>query len=133
MAAARRWDERFDRLNQLALVYEVSVTPFFEADYLAEFYDFYRVKDRHPRLIPAEGDFRQSLKDLCGERGWEAIAAETEGLFGPPKRVMVFDDAEKLRQSLGGPRGCVGWFFVFDLMFCEFGDFTLCYICGTNN
>ena len=73
------------------------------------------------------------MKDLCGERGWEAIAAETEGLFGPPKRVMVFDDAEKLRQSLGGPRGCVGWFFVFDLMFCEFGDFTLCYICGTNN
>ena len=124
-----------EELDKLAMLYEVSVSPFFEKDYLTEFYDFYRIRNRKAKLIPSEKDLDGSLRDLSGEYRWKEIAEKTKSLFGLPERIMVFsiDDLEHLKDELGGRRGCSGFFFVFDVMFCEYDGYTLCFICGTNN
>ena len=33
------WNEKLDRLDELAMGYEVAVIPLYEEDYLKEFYD----------------------------------------------------------------------------------------------
>ena len=47
--------------------------------------------------------------------------------------MTVFDNNVKLREELEGPDGLSPFFFVFDLMFCEYGEYTLCFISGSNN
>ena len=128
-----KWFDKLDLLNETAMGYEVGVTPLFEADYLKEFYDFFEIKDRSPRLIQSEDDFAESLRNLSGEYRWEASAEKTEELFGLPYRITFFDDITGLKEELGGPNGLSSFFFVFDIMFCEYEGFTLCFICGTNN
>ncbi len=127
--------EKTHDLGDLAMDYEVAVKPLFEEDYLKEFYDFYEIKDRKPELVTSEQGLDESLKDLNGEYRWEAIAEKTRSLFGLPVRIKVFkiEDLEGLKEELGGPRGLSSFFFVFDLMFCEYEDFTLCFISGSNN
>ena len=127
--------DKAEELDELAMLYEVSVMPLFEKDYLKEFYDFYRIRNRKAKLIPSEEDLDGSLRDLSGEYRWKEIAEKTKSLFGLPERIMVFsiDDLEHLKDELGGRRGCSGFFFVFDVMFCEYDGYTLCFICGTNN
>lgn len=129
----QQWHEKLDLLDELAMGYEVAVIPLYEKDYLKEFYDFYRIKNRKAKLIPSEEGFEETLKGVSGEYRWEEIAEETERLFGLPERVTVFDDDTKLRDALGGRRGLSPFFFVFDMMFCEYGEFTLCFLCGSNN
>ena len=86
------------------------------------------------RLVPADCDFDEALRNVSGEYRWEAIAEAAKRLFGLPDRIMVFDGATAdLREALGGRRGLSPFFFVFDMMFCEYPECTLCFMSGTNN
>lgn len=127
--------DKVDILNEVSMGYEVSVIPFFEKDYMKEFYDFYEIKNRAPKPVPLEEDFDECIKLLSGEYRWEEIAEKVKSLFGLPKRSLFFeeDGILALRDELDGPDGLAPFFFVFDIMFCEYDDYTLCYICGTNN
>lgn len=133
MIADREWNEKLGVLDDLAMGYEVAVIPFYEKDYLPEFYDWYRIKDRKAKLVPSEDGFEETLRDVSGEYRWEAIAEKAKDFFGLPCRVMLFDDDARLRDELGGPRGLSPFFFVFGMMFCEYEGFTLCYMSGSNN
>ena len=125
--------EKCSRLDKLSMDYETSVQLLPGSGYLEAFWDFYEIKNRTQSLIPAEGDFREALRELSGDDVWEPIAKLTEALFGAPERVLVFEDNAALRNELEGPEGFGPFFFIFDLMFCEYGDYTLCFISGTNN
>ena len=127
------WNEKLDRLDELAMGYEVAVIPLYEEDYLKEFYDLYEIKNRKPKLIPAEEGFEEMLRAVSGEYRWEEIAALAKRFFGLPRRITAFDDDAKLRDALGGRRGLSPFFFVFGMMFCEYCGFTLCFLSGTNN
>ena len=133
MIADKDWKAKLKLLDDLAMRYEVAVKPLYEEDYLKEFYDFYEIKNRRAKLVPAEEGFEETLKNVSGEDSWEAIAEKTESLFGLPVRVTVFDNNAKLREELEGPEGLSPFFFVFDLMFCEYREYTLCFISGSNN
>ena len=108
--------DKTDLLNVVSMKYEVSVVPFFEQDYLKEFFDFYQIRNRDLRLIPSEDDFDEALKNLSGEYRWQAIAEKTKELFGLPSQITVFVDNKDLIEELGGPKGLSGFFFVFDLI-----------------
>ena len=133
MFADKDWKAKLKLLKDLAMRYEVAVKPLYEKDYLKEFYDFYEIRKRKEKLVPAEEGFEETLKNVSGEYRWEAIAEKTKSLFGLPLRVTVFDDITKLRDEMEGPEGLAPFFFVFDLMFCEYGEYTLCFISGSNN
>ncbi len=133
MIAGKDWKAKLKLLDDLAMRYEVAVKPLYEEDYLKEFYDFYEIKNRKAKLVPAEEGFVETLKNVSGEYRCEAIAEKTKSLFGLPLRVTVFDDDTKLKDELEGPEGLAPFFFVFDLMFCEYGEYTLCFISGSNN
>ena len=53
------WFETLRPLEELAMGYEVAVFPLFAQDYLQEFYDWFRIRDRDRRakLIPSEDTF----------------------------------------------------------------------------
>ena len=133
MIADKDWKANLKLLNDLAMQYEVGVKLLYEKNYLKEFYDFYEIRNRKAKLVPAEEGFEEILKNVSGEYRWEAIAEKTKSLFGLPLRVTVFDDITKLRDEMEGPEGLAPFFFVFDLMFCEYGEYTLCFISGSNN
>ncbi len=133
MIADKNWFDELDQLDDLSMGYEVAVIPLFAEDYLKEYYDFYKIKNRKPKLIPSEEDFDGALREVSGEYRWEAIAEKAKSLYGLPTRVMVFDDDTQLRESLGGRRGLSPFFFVFGMMFCEYEGFTLCFLSGSNN
>lgn len=78
-------------------------------------------------------DFYQSLTEVSGEKCCADIAKEAESLFGLPERVMIFDDPGAVTDEMGGVKGLGPFYIVFDLMFCEYKDYTVCYISGTNN
>ncbi len=99
------WDERFDLLDDFSMGYETAVVPMFSDDYLQEFYDFYRIRNRQPKLIPSEGSFHETLKEVSGDNCWRPIAEKTELLLGLPDRVTVFEDDEDLREEMGAPPG----------------------------
>lgn len=125
--------EKCSRLDKLSMYYETSVQLLPGSGWLEAFWDFYEIKNRTQRLIPAEGDLREALRELCGDDVWEPIARLTEELFGLPERVLVFEDDAALRDELEGPDGLGPLFFFFGILFCEYGSFTLCFISGTNN
>ena len=133
MVGDKDWLEQLYALDDLAMGYEVAVIHLLEDDYLSEFYDLFEVRGREARLVPSDEGFEQTLRAVCGERRWEVIAQRTEGLYGLPSRVMVFDDVAGLKDELEGPDGLAPFFFVFDLMFCEYEGFALCFMSGTNN
>ena len=125
--------EKVNILDDLAMKYEVAVIPLFEEDYLKEFLDFYEIKNLDLKLVPSEDDLDEALKNLSGEYRWEEIAEKTKSLFGVPDRIMVLEDDRSLKEELEGPDGLAPFFFVFDLMFCEYEEYTMCFLCGTNN
>ena len=84
-------------LDELAMGCETAVQPLLAEDYVKEFYDFYRIRDRKRKLIPSEDIFEQALMEVSGYDVWRPISEETERLFGLPKRVMVFDDVLRVR------------------------------------
>ena len=133
MIADPTLNEKAAALDELAMLYETAVTIFPAADYAAEFCRFFAVKARGLKLIPAPNGFFDALKEVCGDDGWQPIAQKTESLFGLPKRVTVFENDAAVKEELEGPDGLGPFFFIFDLMFCEYDGFTLCFISGTNN
>lgn len=133
MLADRDLLRKAAELDELAMGYETAVQPLLAEDYVKEFYDFYRIRNRKRKLIPSEDIFERALMEVSGYDVWRPIAEKTESVFGLPKRVMVFDDDADLREELGGRRGLGPFFFVFGIMFCEYDGFTLCFISGTNN
>ena len=120
-------------LDDLTMKYEVAVHALSQNDYLKEFYDFYEIKDRSAKLITSPDSFHETLKELGGDDVWRHIAGDTEYLFGEPNGVRIFEDVGKLTDELDGPDGLAPFFFVFDIMFCEYDGFTLCFMSGTNN
>ena len=124
---------KVDRLDELAMGYETGVIDLYEDDYLTEFYTFYEIKNRNLKLIPSPEGFYEAMNDVSGYTRGEPIAREAERLFGLPKRIMVFEDSRTLVEELGGRWGLGPFFFVFDVMFCEYEGFTLCFLSGTNN
>ena len=120
-------------LNELTMSFEVSVQALYAEDYLTEFYDFYEIRNRQHQLVPSPDSFHDALKELSGDGVWRRIAEYTEYLFGEPKRVTVFDDVGDVIGELEGEDGLAPFWFVFDLMFCEYDGFTLCFISGSNN
>ena len=129
-----KWDDRWRELNTFAMEHEIAVAPFTGADYLQEFLDFYEIRNsRDAKLVPSDGGLYKGLEDLAGEESGNAVAVETERLYGLPSGVSFFEDGKKLMEELEGPDGLAPFFFVFDIMFCEYDGFTLCFICGSNN
>lgn len=133
VALDKNLSEKLKDLNELAMVYETGVKLFFEKNYLKEFYDFYEIKTRKNRLLVSPCAFEETLKEVSGDDCWKPIADKVKSLFGIPVRVMVFDDVRSLKEELGGPEGLSPFYFVFDLVFCEYEDYTLCFISGSNN
>lgn len=133
MTPDRKLTDRISDLNELAMVYETGVSLFSGKDYLKEFYDFYEIRSRKEKLVPSPCTFEETLKDVSGDDCWKPIADKTKSLFGIPGRIMVFENVRDLQEELGGPDGLSHFYSVFDLMFCEFGDYTLCFISGSNN
>ena len=125
--------EKVDRLDDLAMYYETAVQLFPAAGWLETFFDFYEIKHRDLKLIPAEGGFRETLREVSGDDVFSPIADLTEELFGTPERVLVFEDSSALCDELDGPDGLGPLFFIFGVMFCEYEGFTLCFLSGTNN
>ena len=125
--------EKCSRLDKLSVYYETAVQLLPGSGYLEAFLEFYEIKNRELELIPAEGSFREALRELSGDDVWEPIARQTEALFGTPERITTVGELEALREELDGPDGFGPFFFNFDLLFCEYGTFTLCFISGTNN
>lgn len=127
--------EKTKRLNELAMRYETAVLDFPKEGYLDAFYRFYEMKDRSRELAPSELCFLETLQETVGTDSAGPVAAETERLFGMPKRVLVFEDPKPVAEELEGEggQGPGPFFFIFDLMFCEFKDCTLCFISGSNN
>lgn len=125
--------EKVRLLDELAMEKEVCVQAFDIENYLTEFYDFYEIKNRKQSLIRSPKNFDMTLKELAGDEVWLPIAESAESLFGEPERVMIFDDYSALIGELEGEDGLGPFFFVFDIMFCEYDGFALCFISGTNN
>ena len=121
-------------LDDFAMYYETAVLFLEEENYLEEFYHLFFFKNREQNLIPFEEHFLDAFMELCGSRGGKSIADKTESLFGRPKRMMVFENVAPVIEELEASSDGWGPFYsVFDLMFCEYEGFTLCFIAGSNN
>ncbi len=125
--------DKAEMLDRLAMEYETSVYVFSADNYLNEFYDFFEIKNRKQKLISSPNTFHEALKELSGDDVWQRIAEKTEALFGVPTNVSIFEDDTVLKDEMEGPDGLAPFFFVFDMMFCEYDDFSLLFISGTNN
>ena len=125
--------EKIWKLGNLAMECEVAVIPFSSGGYLGEIYRYNNIRNRDQKLIPASDSFRAELKELGSYDGWREIIEQTKGCFGMPNDIKVFEDAPVLINELEGPFGLAPFFFVDDMIFCEYDDFTLCFISGTNN
>ena len=121
-------------LDDFAMEYETAVLYLKEDQYLEEFYQLFFFKNREQTLIPFEESYEDAFIELCGDRGGKRIADKTESLFGRPIRMMVFENVDRVKEELEAASDGWGPFYsVFDLMFCEYEGFTLCFIAGSNN
>ena len=129
----KRTDSRITLLNELSMPYETAVIPLYDADYTKEFCTFYHIYGQTAKTVPFELRFSDALKEICGDNCQKAIAETAVRLFGVPKRITVLEDGDNLIKLLEGPDGYAPFFFVFDLMFCEYDHLTLCFLSGSNN
>ena len=120
-------------LDKLAMDSEISVYHFSSGDYLSEFYEWFKIRNRDHRLKASTGDFYEELGDLCGRDTYRLLADKTVEFFGLPERIVRFEDGTGPKEELEGPDGLAPFFFVFNMMFCEYKDLTLFFISGTNN
>lgn len=121
------------KLGDLTMEYEVAVIPFSSGNYPEEFYHFYKIRNRDHKLVPVADSYYVELKELATYDGWREIIEQTKTFFGVPKCIKVFEDSPTLLEELEGPFGLAPFFFVDDLLFCEYDHLTLCFISGTNN
>ena len=134
MRYEENWDDRWSELDDFAMAYEIAVVPFTEEDYLEAFCDFYEVtENRDLELVRSEDGLYKCLEDFAGDERGDAVASETERLFGMPTGMTYIEDEEELLDEISGVNGLAPFFFVFELLFCEYEGFTLCFIFGTNN
>ena len=124
---------KIEILNALTMKDEVSVQAFSADGYLQEFYDFYEINNRDQQLTAFDGTFGDAMREVFGDAVSITIAEQTRYLFGEPKCVKVFSDVGDVVGELEGEDGLAPFYIVFDLMFCEYDGFTLCFISGTNN
>lgn len=121
-------------LDDFAMYFGTSVHYLDADDYLEEFYQLFFFKNREQKLVPWEESFQEAFMELCGTHGGKEIADKTESLFGLPKRIMVFEDTTSVVEELEASSDGWGPFYsVFDLMFCEYEGFTLCFVVGSND
>ena len=125
--------ENVDQLNRFAARYGAAVIAFPAEDWPEAFCDFYEIKNRNLKPVPSPDGFCGTLREVCGYDVWQPIAGRTESLFGLPRRVAVFEDAAALKDEMEGPDGLGPFFFIFDMMFCEYDTFTLCFISGSDD
>ena len=128
-----KWDARFDQIYESAMEQGTAVIPLFHEDFITEFYDFYRVRNRNGKVKPLPEGFVLGLREVCGVPYGDVIAEKAEELFGMPGRVTTFEDVKEVKEELEGPRGLAPFFFVFDILFAEYDGFTLCFISGSND
>lgn len=119
-------------LDGIAMKYEVSAQAFCADNYAEEFFGFYELKDRDHRIVPSPLSFNEALRELCGG-AWQPIAEKAAELFGEPSGITVFDDPGAVIKELEDPEGLALFFYVFDIMFCRYDGFVLCFISGSNN
>lgn len=120
-------------LNDTAEKYEASVQTFPAKNYLGEFYDFYEIKNRNQHPVIYKKSFPEALKEVCGDDAYQPLADKTKSLFGAPNRVLLFEDSGRLTDEMSNADSAAPFYIVFDFMFCEYKDFTLLFISGTNN
>lgn len=73
----------------------------------------------------------QALKKKVRQLGRLTMKYETSvNLFPAENYLDAFYDYYKIRGRL---HRLAPFFFVFDLMFCEYEGFTLCFLSGSNN
>lgn len=126
--------KKADELDELAMVYETAVIDFQADNYLQDFYDLYRIRNRDHKLIPSPDGFEEEMTACCGANRSGPILEKTVELFGVPKRVMIFEDEKRIVDQLEmGGRGFGPFFFIFYVMFCEYDNCALCFISGSNN
>ncbi|MBR2578427.1 MAG: hypothetical protein IKE38_05785 [Erysipelotrichaceae bacterium] len=125
--------EKVLELDDLAMDSEISVCLFSSGNYLNEFHEWFEIRNRDHKLKVSTEGFYEELKDLCGRDVYRQLADKTVELFGLPERIMRFEDDTGPKEELEGPDGLAPFFFVFDMMFCEYKDLTLFFISGTNN
>ena len=136
MIADREVSGKAAELDALAMRYETAVIALPAERYAEAFCRFYSLSGRELKLVPFADGFHHALQQVSGDDVWQPIAAQTERLFGLPNRVTVpKNDRERKRiiRGLEGPNGLGPFFFAFDLMFCEYDGFTLCFLSGSNN
>lgn len=124
---------KIEILNALTMKDEVSVQAFSADGYLQEFYDFYEINKRDQQLTAFDGTFGDAMREVFGDAVYITIADQTRYLFGEPKCVMIFDDPAAVIGEMEGEEDLAPFYIVFDLMFCVYDGFTLCFISGTNN
>ena len=133
MTADRNINEKAELLNGLTTRYGTAVTVLPAEGWAEAFCDFYEIKNRDLKAVPSPDGFCGTLREVCGYDVWQPIAERTESLFGLPRRVAVFEDDAALREEMEGPDGLGPFFFIFDMMFCEYDTFTLCFISGSDD
>ncbi len=124
--------DKLSELDDFSMKYEVAVNAFGAENYSEEFFDFYKIKNRTPKPMALQNSFFEIVLERCGEFCLP-VAEKAVSLFGEPKRVTVFDNDSALKEELEGDRGLAPFYFVFEVLFCEYDGFTLCFISGSNN
>lgn len=126
--------KKTDELDELAMALETAVIDLASDDYLNDFFNFYRIKNKGHKLIPSEEGFETELSWLCSTNRYRPVYEKAIELFGEPERVMRFEDEKPVLDELeNGGKGPGPFFFIFDLIFCEYDGFVLCFISGSNN
>ena len=125
--------EKVGELDKMTIELGVAVQAFSAKSFLKEFCDFYEIENIDYSVIPSPYSFHEALRELAGDDVWQKLADKTESLFGVPVSVKAFEDDRALTEELEGPDGLAPFFFVFDILFCGYEGFTLCFISGTND
>ena len=81
-------------LDQVAMEYEISVTPLFREDYLREFTELFRIRSRGQKLVPACIEKAAEVRAMLDKAGVEAIVEVDGGvnLQTAPKLVAAGAD-----------------------------------------
>ena len=124
--------DKLRELDDFSMKYEVAVHAFGTENYSEEFFDLYEIKNRTPEPMALPDSFIEIAVERCGEFCLP-VAEKAVSLFGEPKRVTVFDNDSALKEELEGALGLAPFFFVFEILFCEYEGLTICFISGSNN
>ena len=120
------------QLNDFTMKYEAAVIPFSADGYLEEFFDFYKMKRRDHGVTRFSRSLEKTLKSYGGDDCAGPITREIKKTFGLPLDVKVFVNSTYSLHEFEDGDNLTPFFFVFDIVFCEYENFTLCLIFGSN-